>query len=53
MQNFGQQMKKYRLERLVDGVWYEWGTFEDPVRLAEAAHELGGYGYKKIRVLVV
>ena len=45
--------EKYKLERLIDGHWYGWGTYDDPVRLAHAAHELGGYGFKVIRVEVV
>lgn len=44
---------RYRLERLIDGQWYVWGTYDDPVRLALAAHELGQYGFKVIRVEAV
>lgn len=44
---------RYRLERLIDGQWYVWGTYDDPARLAQAAHELGLYGFRVIRVEVV
>lgn len=44
---------KYRLERLIDGHWYVWGVYDDPVKLAHAAHELGQYDFKVIRVEVV
>lgn len=44
---------KYKLERRIDGEWYVWGVYEDPVSLAHAAHELGTYGFKVIRVEVI
>lgn len=42
---------RYRLERLVDGQWFHWGTYKKPERLAEAAFELGKMGYEQIRVI--
>ncbi len=42
---------EYILERLVDGVWYAWGRYEDPVKLAKAAFALGRYGYEQIRII--
>lgn len=41
---------KYRLMKLVDGNWYEWGTFSDPVRLAYASFLLGQSGIDDIKV---
>lgn len=46
-------MKKYRLERRVDGEWYAWGTYTDPVKLAKAANELGVMGFDLVRVVVL
>ena len=45
----------YRLERYVDGEWYEWGTYPSANDLAKAAAELGilGYGSDSVRVKVV
>lgn len=43
---------KYQLWREVDGSWYLWGTYADPVMLAEAANEIGRMD-QKIRAVAV
>ena len=43
----------YKLERRVNGEWYVWGVYDDPAKLAHAAHEVGVYGYKMIRITEV
>lgn len=41
---------KYKLERKERGVWYFWGIYEDPVKLAQAAFGLGRMGKDQIRI---
>lgn len=36
---------KYKLYRLVDGEWYFWGEWDNPVGLAAAANSLGRDGF--------
>ena len=36
-----EEKRKWRLERLVNGVWCYWGTFESPIMLATAAWDFG------------
>lgn len=42
----------YKLYKYVDGEWYWWCDYTDPVRLAQAANELGRLGLE-IKVEVV
>lgn len=42
----------YKLYKYVDGEWYWWCDYADPVRLAQAANELGSLGIA-IKVEVV
>lgn len=44
-----EEKRKWRLERLVNGVWCYWGTFDSPIMLATAAWDFGRQG-KEIRV---
>ena len=44
---------KYKLERYVDGDWYEWGTFENVEELARASALLGRIGYQGAHIRVV
>lgn len=42
----------YKLYKYVDGEWYIWGNYKDPVSLAHASNELGWLGLE-IKVEVV
>lgn len=42
----------YKLFRYVDNAWWYWMTYENPITLANAANELGRFGFKT-RVEVV
>ena len=44
---------KYKLERYVDGAWYEWGTFESVEALVRASALLGSVGYQGAQIRVV
>lgn len=33
--------KEWRVERLIDGEWYYYGTYESPKELGEAMFQLG------------
>ena len=37
---------KYVLYKFVDGEWYKWGEWTNPVGLANAANSLGLDGFK-------
>lgn len=43
---------KYRLYRLVDDEWWEYGTYHDVFTLTMAAHQLGLDGYEQIKVVI-
>lgn len=43
--------EKYILLKLVDGEWWEHGTYEDVFTLAMAAYQLGLDGYEQIKVV--
>lgn len=45
--------KNYKLERMVDGVWYEWGVYSSVSRLVAAAAWLGRMGYEDAKIRVV
>ena len=43
---------KYVLYKFVDGEWYKWGEWANPVELANAANSLGLDGFKtKVEVV--
>lgn len=42
---------KYILLKLVDGEWWEHGTYEDVFTLTMAAYQLGLDGYEQIKVV--
>jgi hypothetical protein len=43
--------EKYTLLKLVDGEWWEHGTYQDVFTLAMAAFRLGLDGYDQIKVV--
>lgn len=42
--------RKWKIERLVNGAWCYWGTYDNPVLLAAAAWDFGRTG-TEIRVM--
>lgn len=42
----------YKLYKYVEGEYYLWGEYTNPVKLAEASFELGSLGVRGIRVEV-
>ena len=41
----------YKLYKLVDGEWWEYGTYQDVFTLTMAAHQLGLDGFEQIKVV--
>lgn len=42
----------YKLYKLIDGEWQEYGTYQDVFTLTMAAHQLGLDGIEEIKVVV-
>ena len=36
----------FKVERLVEGAWYSWGTYETEKKAEETALYLEGFGYE-------
>ena len=45
-------MKMYKLERRVDGRWYEWGMYSETSDLVWEAAKLGKLGYNEFTIRV-
>lgn len=43
---------EYIIYKLVDGEWYKYGTYDNPVNLANAAYTLGKDGFE-IKVEII